>query len=78
MKIVFSSFDWMEAQAVAGLLEGSGLKAVIWGAEAARMNISFGQGGGVKVAVPDDQLSDALALVEDYRRTRASGARSSS
>jgi len=75
MKIVFSSFDWMEAQAVAGLLEGSGLKPIIWGAEAARMNISFGQGADVKVAVPDDQLSDALVLVGDYRRTRGSGAR---
>lgn len=39
MKVVFSSFDWVEAQGVVAMLEGSGFKPVIWGADWARSGL---------------------------------------
>ena len=71
LKIVFVTSRWMEAQLVAGLLEGSGLKAFVLGAESNRMGFSFStEFGDVKVAVPEGQADDALAVLREYRESQ--------
>jgi hypothetical protein len=69
MKVVFSSFDWVEAQTVAAMLEGSGLKPFIWGADSSRNNL-FSTRPDVHVGVAEDQATEALALVEDFRKAK--------
>jgi hypothetical protein len=66
MKIVFLTGNWMEAQLVVGLLEGSGLKPLLLDAEANRMGYTFAI-GDIKVAVPAHEFEDALAILKEYR-----------
>jgi len=73
MKVVFSSFDWVEAQGVVAMLEGSGFKPVIWGADWARSGLHpSGETPDVSVAVPDSEFAKASSLVEDYRKAKRS------
>ncbi|HMH18684.1 MAG TPA: DUF2007 domain-containing protein [Burkholderiales bacterium] len=68
MRIVFLTANWMEAQLVAGLLEGNGLKPLLLDAELSRMNAFYtGAVGNIKVAVPEDQFDDAQAVLQEYR-----------
>jgi hypothetical protein len=71
MKVVFSSFDWVEAQAVVAMLEGSGFKPLIWGADWARSGLHpSGDTPDVRVAVPDEEFAEASLLVEDYTKAK--------
>lgn len=71
MKIVFVSDDWLEAQAIAAMLEGSGIKSAVWGADGVRSGVSeTPETADVRVAVSDEEFPDALALVDDYRKAK--------
>ena len=72
MKVVFTSFDWVEAEGIRAMLEGSGFKAVIWGTDWARVGYFSGETPNVRVAVPDREFAEALILVEDYRKAKPS------
>ena len=68
MKIVFLTANWMEAQLVVGLLEGSDLKPCLLDAELSRMNAFYTTAvGNIKVAVPEHQFEDAMTILQDYR-----------
>jgi hypothetical protein len=68
VKVVFLTSNWMEAQLVSGLLEGSGLKPFVLGANSNRIGFSLpGTFGDISVAVPEEQLDDALAVLREYR-----------
>jgi len=57
----FLDCNWMEAQLVVGLLEGSGLKPCLLDAELSRMNAFYTSAvGNIKVAVPEHQFEDAM------------------
>jgi hypothetical protein len=70
MKVVFLTSDWVEAQLIAGLLESSGIKPFLLGAEVTRMKVfpTAPIGDVIKVAVPPHQLEDALAVLKEYRK----------
>ena len=64
----FLTANWMEAQLVVGLLEGSGLKPCLLDAELSRMNAFYTSAiGNIKVAVPAHQFEDAMTILQDYR-----------
>ena len=68
MKIVFLTANWMEAQLVVGLLEGSGLKPCLLDAELSRMDAFYTTAiGNIKVAVPEQQFDEAMAILQEYR-----------
>ncbi len=53
------------------MLEGSGFKPVIWGADWARSGLHpSGETPDVSVAVPDGEFAEASSLVEDYRKAK--------
>lgn len=68
VKDVFLTGNWLEAQLVASLLEGSGLNPFVLGGAAGSIGIPGREEyGSIKVAVPSNQLEDALAILREYR-----------
>lgn len=68
MRIVFLTANWLEAQLVVGLLEGSGLKPFLLDAELSRMDALYTTAiGNIKVAVPEQQFEEAMAILREYR-----------
>ena len=51
-----------------GLLEGSGLKPLLLDAELSRMDAFYTSAiGNIKVAVPEPQFEEAMAILREYR-----------
>lgn len=68
MKTVFTSTFQDEAMVVLSLLRSAGLEGTLMSNSMLNMNPLFVMDiRGVSVVVSDEEESDALALVEDYR-----------
>jgi hypothetical protein len=72
MAEVFATMFQDEALVVKSLLESTGIEAVISSEHFIDVYpIFFPQPGGIKILVPEEDKDDALAVIEQYRESKA-------
>jgi hypothetical protein len=73
---IFQTMHQDEALVVKSMLESAGLHAEIAGEQIlAVYPIFFPEAGGIRISVPDEEIEDALSVIDDYRANREAGDR---